>query len=227
VPSPPSGAAALSGTVFDAGFAPDQMFFINCYNGGVYVDQVLLLGDGTLKFYRGAGTTNSNSGTLTGGSNITGLAVAVNRTNTGGVTGTSVANAATATTGFEIRVPYGDIGLSQTLAGRACANVGVAVALVRADGTVSNQVLPGVPSGNTANLGAAPNLAGIAGTQWAMVRLPSRGDFDGDGVVTIQDIFDDLNVWFAGDLRADTDGSGTLEIQDIFDFLNVWFAGCP
>ncbi len=227
VPAPPSGAAALAGTTFDADFAPDHMFFINCYGGGVYVDQVMLLGDGALKFYRGAGTANSNSGTLTGGSNLTGLAVAVNRTNTGGVTGTSVASAATATSGFEIRVPYGDIGLPDRPASRACARIGVCVALVRADGTVSNQLLPGLPATSTTNLGAAPNLSLVAGAQWAQVRLPSIGDFNGDGAVSVQDIFDGLNAWFAGDLAADFNVSGALETQDVFDFLNAWFAGCP
>lgn len=45
--------------------------------------------------------------------------------------------------------------------------------------------------------------------------------------VTVQDIFDFLDAWFAGDLqRADFDSNGTIAVQDIFDFLAAWFAGC-
>jgi hypothetical protein len=51
-------------------------------------------------------------------------------------------------------------------------------------------------------------------------------DFDGSGVIGVQDIFDYLNAWFAGNPRADVDGGG-ISVQDIFDFLNLWFAGCP
>jgi hypothetical protein len=51
-----------------------------------------------------------------------------------------------------------------------------------------------------------------------------KADFDGDGLA-VQDIFDFLNVWLAGDARADFNGDG-LAVQDIFDFLNAWFAGC-
>ncbi len=52
-------------------------------------------------------------------------------------------------------------------------------------------------------------------------------DFNGVGGITVQDIFDFLAAWFAGDIRADFNTSGTLSVQDIFDFLAAWFAGCP
>jgi hypothetical protein len=41
----------------------------------------------------------------------------------------------------------------------------------------------------------------------------------------VQDIFDFLNAWLAGNQQADFNGGG-LAVQDIFDFLNAWFAGC-
>jgi hypothetical protein len=41
----------------------------------------------------------------------------------------------------------------------------------------------------------------------------------------VQDIFDFLNAWFAGNANADFNGGG-LAVQDIFDFLNAWFSGC-
>ncbi len=50
-------------------------------------------------------------------------------------------------------------------------------------------------------------------------------DFNHSGDLTVQDIFDFLNGWFAGSPAADFNGGG-LTVQDIFDYLNAWFAGC-
>jgi hypothetical protein len=57
-------------------------------------------------------------------------------------------------------------------------------------------------------------------------RAVCSSDYNADGVLSVQDIFDYLNDWFAGNPRADFNGGG-LATQDIFDFLNAWFAGCP
>ncbi len=59
--------------------------------------------------------------------------------------------------------------------------------------------------------------------------LPPRctADMNWDGQTTTADIFDFLNVWFAGDTRADFNSANGTTVQDIFDFLNAWFAGCP
>ncbi|HVU63126.1 MAG TPA: hypothetical protein VHC70_04070, partial [Phycisphaerales bacterium] len=46
--------------------------------------------------------------------------------------------------------------------------------------------------------------------------------------ITVGDIFDFLNDWFAGQKFAIVGGDGThgqLQVQNIFDFLNAWFAG--
>ena len=58
----------------------------------------------------------------------------------------------------------------------------------------------------------------------AMVVMPQikPGDFNRDGAKTVQDIFDFLTAWFAG--NGDYNGSGATTIQDIFDFLGDWFA---
>jgi hypothetical protein len=60
-------------------------------------------------------------------------------------------------------------------------------------------------------------------------------DFNQSGDLTVQDIFDYLNAWFAGcrggtgdcaGRDADFNCSNTITVQDIFDFLTAWFAGC-
>ena len=56
---------------------------------------------------------------------------------------------------------------------------------------------------------------------------PCAADFNMTGGVTVNDIFDFLAAWFAGDPRADFNGLGGISVQDIFDFLSAWFAGCP
>lgn len=58
------------------------------------------------------------------------------------------------------------------------------------------------------------------------VGAPCRADFNGQGGLSVQDIFDFLGAWFSGAAAADFNGSGGLSVQDIFDFLNSWFAGC-
>jgi hypothetical protein len=52
-----------------------------------------------------------------------------------------------------------------------------------------------------------------------------KADFNQSGAISVQDIFDFLNAWFAGSPTADIDGGG-LAVSDIFAFLNAWFAGC-
>ena len=51
-------------------------------------------------------------------------------------------------------------------------------------------------------------------------------DFNNDGHVSVQDIFDFLNAWFRHDCSADFNGVGGVTVQDIFDFLAAWFSGC-
>ena len=53
-----------------------------------------------------------------------------------------------------------------------------------------------------------------------------KGDYNQNGVKSVQDIFDFLAGYFGGSLCADTNGSGTLSVQDIFDFLAAYFTPC-
>ena len=57
-----------------------------------------------------------------------------------------------------------------------------------------------------------------------VVQCPA--DFNASGAVTVQDIFDFLAAWFAGQISADFNHSGVVTVQDIFDFLAAWFGGC-
>ena len=60
-------------------------------------------------------------------------------------------------------------------------------------------------------------------------------DFNQNGRMEVQDIFDFLSAWFlgctpsnqptgCGGKNADFNGNSELEVQDIFDFLSCWFA---
>ena len=62
--------------------------------------------------------------------------------------------------------------------------------------------------------------------EYSCLRAICAGDYNADGLLTVQDIFDYLNDWFAAAPRANIDGGG-LSVQDIFDFLTSWFTGCP
>jgi hypothetical protein len=52
-------------------------------------------------------------------------------------------------------------------------------------------------------------------------------NFNQQGGVTVQDIFDFLAGYFGNVPAADFNGSGAITVQDIFDFLSAYFTGCP
>lgn len=51
-------------------------------------------------------------------------------------------------------------------------------------------------------------------------------DFDGNGTITVGDVFAYLNAFFASDPAADVNGDGVVSAQDLFAFLIAFFAGC-
>lgn len=54
-------------------------------------------------------------------------------------------------------------------------------------------------------------------------RIHRRGDFNGSGDNSPQDIFDFLEEYFEPDPQADFNNSGDVAVQDIFDFLQSYF----
>lgn len=54
-----------------------------------------------------------------------------------------------------------------------------------------------------------------------------RADYNHVSGITVQDVFDFLTAWFAGDPLANfvTNGVGTPSVQSVFDYLTAWFAG--
>jgi len=57
-------------------------------------------------------------------------------------------------------------------------------------------------------------------------RFDCPADFNADRQVGVQDIFDFLELFFAGDIRADVDASATIQLDDLFSFLASYFSGC-
>jgi hypothetical protein len=51
-------------------------------------------------------------------------------------------------------------------------------------------------------------------------------NFNQQGGVTVQDIFDFLAAYFGGQPSADFNSSGGITVQDIFDFLAAYFTSC-
>jgi hypothetical protein len=52
-------------------------------------------------------------------------------------------------------------------------------------------------------------------------------DFNGSGVVSVQDMFDYITAWDARLPSADFNGIGGVSVQDLFDFITAWYAACP
>jgi len=220
---PPAGPDQLTDTHFDIDFAPDEMLFINTFSGNIYVDQYSFpAGAAATKVYRGNGTVNDGDGFLNGGNNPNGLQVALNNTNALGVTDSSATDAATATNGFELKVPYADIGMADD------ATFKVAAFIMQGSGAVSNQVLPGL-GGGVANLGATPNFAALPGQQFATVSPTTVvvGDIDGDGDVDAVDASLLADVLLGIDLdsdrqaASDLNGDGMLDGRDVQVFLDA------
>ncbi len=163
---PPSGPELLGGTRFDTGFTPEGFLYINNFQGQLYVDHFLVFeGGGATKTYRGVGNVGSGNGILAGGTNPNGLEVALDNTNLAGVDSTGTGGAGLVTTGVELSVDLTDLGYDGSQ-----ASLRLAAALLRYDGSFTNQWLPGLGEG-AADAGLAPDLSSIPGSQFVSVSL--------------------------------------------------------
>ncbi|MCC6320431.1 MAG: matrixin family metalloprotease [Phycisphaerales bacterium] len=76
----------------------------------------------------------------------------------------------------------------------------------------------------------ATYLVRVGGTGAAsgsgQLRVYCAPDVNLSGDSSLQDVFDFLGLYFAGDPTADFNDSGDQSVQDLFDFLVAWFGGC-
>jgi glycosidase len=182
--TPPNNLPNIHGMQLDAGFAPDYVIFANAFGGSIYVDHYTLAtgGNGT-KRYLGSGTVGDGDGFLNGSNNTNAMEVALHNGNLFGVTAGSAAGAATAVSGFELDIAFADLGLTED-----STTMRVMAMIVRSNGEVGNQFLPGL-GGGYANLGQVPlSLESIPGPQYLTIALEhAPGDWNGDGTVDLAD----------------------------------------
>jgi hypothetical protein len=190
----------------------------------VYVDRVALPSTGTLatKDFLGTVALNSGRGVLSAGGNPNNVEVGFDNTNTAGITTASVANAATASAGIELRIPFADLGLAPDFAG----TVALTAFIERVDGAISNQWLPALPAGS-GDLGIAPNANNIAGAQHLTVFLGAIADLNGDGSVNGSDLGILLGNWGptppgSGIALGDLNRDGIVDGADLGRLLAQW-----
>lgn len=228
---PPAGLADLTGATFDPGFAPSWLFFLNAPSSTFYVDQLELLPFASLKTYLGSGTVNSGQGFLTGGINPDAIQVAFNNTNTAGVTGASGANADTATSGFEMFIPYSALGLTQPV----CSEIRVAAFISNSLGQVSSQHLPALNSAFSAGYAPFWGSSAFPGFQYAVVRTPApcsvacAGDANADGIINTADLsalLGKFGQFVPPNSTFDANADGLISTPDLAAFLGRFGQGC-
>jgi len=224
VTPPPYGLRELTGTVLDAGFNPKFLYFINGYGGNIYVDQVYFnpVGAG-IKSYVGQGVQGSGVGTLAGSAGIAPIQVALDNTNTAGVSQSSASGASTATKGFEIFLPYTALEIGSS--GAPCQQIGLFAALVYPSGAIERQTLPPSPSG-AGTLGIAPAFPSLGGVQHVFITLRNRADFNNDGFLDFTDFDAFVQSFEAGTAATDFNEDGFLDFTDFDAFVAAFESGC-
>ena len=219
---PPSGLRDLTGLVFDEGFEPETLFFMNTFQGRLFVDRVALSPGSAVKEYVGAVFVEQGNGSMDPGSNPNDMRVALSNANRAGVDEVSAGGAAGARTGFELWIPLADLGIADG----ACQKVRLSAVLLNSDGFTSNQWLPGV-GGVFPSVGFSPDLRSIPGQQFAEYVFPVVGDLDGDDRVSLSD-FGAFAALFGTavppDHPADLAPNGVVDLEDFGIFASNF--GC-
>ncbi|MCC6323112.1 MAG: S8 family serine peptidase [Phycisphaerales bacterium] len=87
-----------------------------------------------------------------------------------------------------------------------------------------NSSVSAVGAANTTYRVRVGGYSGAGGD--GVVIVYCSADINLSGMVSVQDIFDFLSLYFAPSPVADINGSNTVTVQDLFDFLAAYFAGC-
>ena len=198
----PDALAGFSGAVVDSGFTPDWAICVNNAGGTTYVDLTDLdwASVSPFNFYLGCSKMDSGVGNLTGGAVTNHTVVSFNNKNHAGVTSDATrsaaanqSDAATATKGLEMHIPFEDLYISNP---SSLGSVGIMVILCKGDGVngsyVSNQTLPGLGGGylgaDMPRGGTSLDFAGFPGDQYATVSLATSlmtpVAIDGDNIPT-------------------------------------------
>jgi probable HAF family extracellular repeat protein len=85
----------------------------------------------------------------------------------------------------------------------------------------------GVSADGRTIVGAGINPAGHSEGWVAYLGPACRADFNKDGAVTSQDVFDYLNAWAERSIFTDWDYDGVVNTIDFLAFLNDYARGCP
>ncbi len=161
-----------NGLRFDSGFEAD--YWIGVTGGGspyaLYANWAqLLTGGGGPGDYLGT-TGAASDGVLSGGNNPYGIRVTINNSNIGGVeagSGLATGNGALVTTGVELAIPFGAIGITGPTIIKVCAFInGVG------HDYLSNQVLGGIGGGGNLGEPRNVNFDNIPGDQFFYVVVP-------------------------------------------------------
>lgn len=216
-----------NGLTFDAAFAPDLWVSLTC--GGdpfaVYMNQAQLLTKG--------GGTGGYLGT--GGAGATGAVIFKNgfgfgldNSNIAGVLGgtdVDAGNAASVTTGVEVRIPL------SAIPGYTSGDLKV-LAFINGQGHdyCSNQFMAGLGGGPNLAEPRLVNLDIIPGDQFVTISGGGTNncpaDLNGDGEVGAADLAALLNAWGTPGGSADLDGDGDVGAPDLAALLNAW-GPCP